>query len=83
MEKARQTCVEPPIPVRTLVPAAAPRIIVERKRRLVFDGYFEIDWSRLGCRPGGESGRGDGSGFTLPVMATSEVANRGARRSLK
>ncbi|ARL62055.1 hypothetical protein BOC52_36060 [Burkholderia pseudomallei] len=37
MEKARQACVQPPTPERSPVPTAEPRIIVKRKRRLVFD----------------------------------------------
>ncbi|RBB32323.1 hypothetical protein DPV79_38820 [Burkholderia reimsis] len=37
MEKARQTYVEQPTLERTPVPAAEPRLIVKRKRRLVID----------------------------------------------
>ncbi|MPV67673.1 hypothetical protein GD429_17875 [Burkholderia sp. BE17] len=37
MEKARQVYVEPSTPERTPVPAAEPRIIVKRKRRVAFD----------------------------------------------
>ncbi|CAN2526381.1 hypothetical protein V4E86_01635 [Burkholderia pseudomallei] len=37
MEKARKTYVEPTTLERTPVPVAEPRIIVKRKRRLVFD----------------------------------------------
>lgn len=37
MEKARHAYVEPPTPERTSVATAEPRIVVKRKRRLVFD----------------------------------------------
>jgi len=50
---------------------------------LILPAWFEFFVNLSGGILKRESGRGDGRGFTLPVTATSEVANRDNQRSLK